>query len=262
MTELKSYQQLEADDLHIGTSVYRSRLIVGTGKYPSEDIAKESIINSGSELVTLALKRYDKNDSNNILRPIGTKKLLPNTAGVLTADEAIRSSKISRELFQTNLIKLEIISSSQDLDPNMKETLIAAKKLVQDGFEVYVYCDRDVNHCLALEDFGCVAIMPLGASIGSGRGFDSINELEALRKKIEQILIVDAGLGAPSEAGRCMEMGFDAVLVNTAIAKADNPPLMAEAFKHAVESGRAAYFAGRIQRSEAGSPSSPTKFLS
>ena len=187
---------------------------------------------------------------------------MPNTAGVLTADEAIRSSKISQELFQTNLIKLEIISSSQNLDPNMEETLIAAKKLVQDGFEVYVYCDRDVNHCLALEDFGCVAIMPLGASIGSGRGFDSINELEALRKKIKQILIVDAGLGAPSEAGLCMEMGFDAVLVNTAIAKADNPPLMAEAFKHAVESGRAAYFAGRIQRSEAGNPSSPTKFLS
>ena len=104
--------------------------------------------------------------------------------------------------------------------------------------------------------------MPLGASIGSGRGFDSINELEALRKKIKQILIVDAGLGAPSEAGLCMEMGFDAVLVNTAIAKADNPPLMAEAFKHAVESGRAAYFAGRIQRSEVGNPSSPTKFLS
>ena len=262
MTKLKSYQQLGEDDLHIGTSVYKSRLIVGTGKYPLENVAKESIINSGAELVTLALKRYNKNDSNNILRPIGTKRLLPNTAGVLTAEEAVRSSKISQELFQTNLIKLEIISSPDNLDPNMEETLIAAKQLVQEGFEVYVYCDRDISNCLALEDFGCAAIMPLGASIGSGRGFDNIDELELLRAKIKQILIVDAGLGAPSEAGLCMEMGFDAVLVNTAIAKADNPPLMAEAFKHAVKAGRAAYFAGRIKRSRGGNPSSPTKFLS
>ena len=262
MTKLKSYLQLEEDSLSIGTSNFSSRLIVGTGKYTSEEVAKQSIINAGSDLVTLALKRYDKNDSNNILKPIGEKKLLPNTAGVLTAEEAIRSARISQDLFQTNLIKLEIISSPSNLDPNMKETLVAAKQLVNEGFEVYAYCDRDLNNCIKLEDFGCVAIMPLGASIGSGRGFDSLKELEILRSKIKQIMIVDAGLGAPSEAGKCMEIGYDAVLVNTAIAKAKNPPLMAEAFKNAVIYGRAAYHAGRIDITNSPNPSSPTKFLS
>ena len=166
MTESKLSQQLEADNLKIGTQVYSSRLIVGTGKYPSEDIAEKAIELSGAELVTLALKRFDKEESSeNILKPIGNRKLLPNTAGALTANEAIRSAYISKELFQTNLLKLEIISSAENLDPNMEETLKAAKSLSKEDFEIYVYCDRDIDSCKKLEDMGCVAIMPLGSSI-------------------------------------------------------------------------------------------------
>ena len=155
---------------------------------------------------------------------MATKKLLPNTAGVLTAEEAVRSAHISKELFKTNLLKLEIISSAQNLDPNMEETLKAAKSLSKEDFEIYVYCDRDIDNCKELEDMGCVAIMPLGSSIGSGRGFDNLSDLEKLRSEISQILIVDAGLGVPSEASKVMEMGYDAVLVNSAIAKAKTRP--------------------------------------
>ena len=259
MTELKSSQQSAEDSLAIGSETFSSRLIVGTGKYPSEQTAKKAIELSGAELVTLALKRFNKEE--NILRPIGTKKLLPNTAGVLTAEEAIRSAHISKELFQTNLLKLEIITSAQNLDPNMEETLKAARKLSKDDFEIYVYCDRDIKNCKELEDLGCVAIMPLGSSIGSGRGFDNLLELEKLRSEISQILIVDAGLGVPSEASKVMEMGYDAVLVNSAIAKAKNPITMAESFRKGVEAGRLAYLAGRIAVSNKSSPSSPTSFL-
>ncbi len=262
MTELKSSQQLAEDSLAIGSETFFSRLIVGTGKYPSEQTAKKAIELSGAELVTLALKRFNKEEkSENILKPIGTKKLLPNTAGVLTAEEAIRSAHISKELFQTNLLKLEIITSAQNLDPNMEETLKAARKLSKDDFEIYVYCDRDIKNCKELEDLGCVAIMPLGSSIGSGRGFDNLLELEKLRSEISQILIVDAGLGVPSEASKVMEMGYDAVLVNSAIAKAKNPITMAESFRKGVEAGRLAYLAGRIAVSNKSSPSSPTSFL-
>tara|TARA_B100000965_G_scaffold334937_1_gene300599 strand:- start:2378 stop:3142 length:765 start_codon:yes stop_codon:yes gene_type:complete len=253
---------LGADSLKIGTHIYSSRLIVGTGKYPSEDIAKKAIDLSGSELVTLALKRFSEEESSeNILRPIGNRRLLPNTAGVLTADDAIRSAHISKELFKTNLLKLEIISSPENLDPNMEETLKAAKYLSNEDFETYVYCDRDVDNCKKFEDMGCVAIMPLGSSIGSGRGFDNLLDLEKLRSEISQVLIVDAGLGVPSEASTVMEMGFDAVLVNSAIAQAKDPTRMAESFKKGVEAGRLAYLAGRIPVSDKAKASSPTSFL-
>lgn len=262
MTESKLSQQLEADSLKIGTQVYSSRLIVGTGKYPSEDIAEKAIELSGAELVTLALKRFDKEESSeNILKPIGNRKLLPNTAGVLTANEAIRSAHISKELFQTNLLKLEIISSAENLDPNMEETLKAAESLSKEDFEIYVYCDRDIDNCKKLEDMGCVAIMPLGSSIGSGRGFDNLVDLEKLRSQISQVLIVDAGLGVPSEASTVMEMGYDAVLVNSAIAQAKDPTRMAESFKKGVQAGRLAYLAGRIPVSDKAKASSPTSFL-
>ena len=262
MTQSKSSQQLGADSLKIGTRTYSSRLIVGTGKYPSEDIAKKAIDLSGSELVTLALKRFsEEQSSENILRPIGNRKLLPNTAGVLTADEAVRSAHISKELFKTNLLKLEIISSAENLDPNMEETLKAAKSLSKEDFEIYVYCDRDIDNCKKLEDMGCVAIMPLGSSIGSGRGFDNLSDLEKLRSEISQILIVDAGLGVPSEASKVMEIGYDAVLVNSAIAKAKDPTKMAKSFKKGVEAGRLSYLAGRIPISDSAKASSPTSFL-
>ena len=262
MTKLKSSQQSAEDSLAIGSETFSSRLIVGTGKYPSEETAKKAIELSGAELVTLALKRFNKDEkSENILRPIGTKKLLPNTAGVLTAEEAVRSAYISKELFQTNLLKLEIITSAQNLDPNMEETLKAARKLSKDDFEIYVYCDRNIDTCKQLEDMGCVAIMPLGSSIGSGRGFDNLIDLEKLRSQISQILIVDAGLGVPSEASTVMEMGYDAVLVNSAIAKAKDPTRMAQSFKKGVEAGRLAYLAGRIPVSNYAQASSPTSFL-
>ncbi len=262
MTESKLSQQLEADSLKIGTQVYSSRLIVVTGKYPSEDIAEKAIELSGAELVTLALKRFDKEESSeNILKSIGNRKLLPNTAGVLTANEAIRSAHISKELFQTSLLKLEIISSAENLDPNMEETLKAAESLSKEDFEIYVYCDRDIDNCKKLEDMGCVAIMPLGSSIGSGRGFDNLVDLEKLRSQISQVLIVDAGLGVPSEASTVMEMGYDAVLVNSAIAQAKDPTRMAESFKKGVQAGRLAYLAGRIPVSDKAKASSPTSFL-
>ena len=250
------------DSLKIGSQVYSSRLIVGTGKYPSEDIASKAINSSGAELVTLAIKRFSQQDArNNVLEVVGDKKLLPNTAGTLDANEALRSAQLSRELFQTNLIKLEIITSSENLDPNMPETIKAAEMMIRDNFQVYVYCDRDLNNCLKLEDLGCVAIMPLGSSIGSGRGFDELDDLILLRKKIKQILIVDAGIGVPSEATRVMELGYDAVLVNSAIAYAKQPILMASAFKNGVESGRKSYLAGRMSISKKSIASSPTKFL-
>ena len=262
MTKSKLSQQLAVDNLKIGSHVYSSRLIVGTGKYPSEDIASKAINSSGAELVTLAIKRFSQQDAkSNILEVIGEKKLLPNTAGTLNAKEALRSAQLSRELFKTNLIKLEIITSSENLDPNMPETIKAAEMMVKDNFEVYVYCDRDLNNCLKLEDFGCVAIMPLGSSIGSGRGFDDLDDLILLRNKIEQILIVDAGIGVPSEAARVMELGYEAVLVNSAIAYAKEPILMASAFKNGVKSGRKTFLAGRMSRSKSSIASSPTKFL-
>ena len=250
------------DSLKIGSHVYSSRLIVGTGKYPSEDIASKAINASGAELVTLAIKRFSQEDArSNILKVIGDKILLPNTAGTLEAKEALRSAQLSRELFQTNLIKLEIITSPENLDPNMSETIKAAEMMVKDDFEVYVYCDRDLTNCLKLEDIGCVAIMPLGSSIGSGRGFDDLDDLIVLRNKIEQILIVDAGIGVPSEAAKVMELGYDAVLVNSAIAYADEPILMASAFKDGVKSGRKSFIAGRMSKSNKPIASSPTKFL-
>tara|TARA_B100001115_G_C15834974_1_gene417322 strand:- start:1304 stop:2062 length:759 start_codon:yes stop_codon:yes gene_type:complete len=250
------------DSLKIGSHVYSSRLIVGTGKYPSEDIASKAINASGAELVTLAIKRFSQEDArSNILKVIGDKILLPNTAGTLEAKEALRSAQLSRELFQTNLIKLEIITSPENLDPNMSETIKAAEMMVKDDFEVYVYCDRDLKNCLKLEDIGCVAIMPLGSSIGSGRGFDDLDDLIVLRNKIEQILIVDAGIGVPSEAAKVMELGYDAVLVNSAIAYADEPIIMASAFKDGVKSGRKSFIAGRMSKSNKPIASSPTKFL-
>ena len=250
------------DSLKIGSHVYSSRLIVGTGKYPSEDIASKAIDASGAELVTLAIKRFSQEDArSNILKVIGDKILLPNTAGTLEAKEALRSAQLSRELFKTNLIKLEIITSPENLDPNMSETIKAAEMMVKDDFEVYVYCDRDLTNCLKLEDIGCVAIMPLGSSIGSGRGFDDLDDLIVLRNKIEQILIVDAGIGVPSEAAKVMELGYDAVLVNSAIAYADEPILMASAFKDGVKSGRKSFIAGRMSKSNKPIASSPTKFL-
>ena len=262
MTKSKLSQQLVVDNLKIGSHIYSSRLIVGTGKYTSEDIASKAINSSGAELVTLAIKRFSQHDAiSNILEVIGDKKVLPNTAGTLNAKEALRSAQLSRELFKTNLIKLEIITSSENLDPNMPETIKAAEMMVKDNFEVYVYCDRDLNNCLKLEDLGCVAIMPLGSSIGSGRGFDDLDDLILLRNKIEQILIVDAGIGVPSEAARVMELGYDAVLVNSAIAYAKEPILMASAFKNGVKSGRKTFLAGRMSRSKNSIASSPTKFL-
>ena len=262
MTKSKLSQQLAVDSLKIGSHVYSSRLIVGTGKYPSEDIASKAIDASGAELVTLAIKRFSQEDArSNILKVIGDKILLPNTAGTLEAKEALRSAQLSRELFQTNLIKLEIITSPENLDPNMSETIKAAEMMVKDDFEVYVYCDRDLKNCLKLEDIGCVAIMPLGSSIGSGRGFDDLDDLIVLRNKIEQILIVDAGIGVPSEAAKVMELGYDAVLVNSAIAYADEPIIMASAFKDGVKSGRKSFIAGRMSKSNKPIASSPTKFL-
>ena len=262
MTKSKLSQQLAVDSLKIGSHVYSSRLIVGTGKYPSEDIASKAIDASGAELVTLAIKRFSQEDArSNILKVIGDKILLPNTAGTLEAKEALRSAQLSRELFKTNLIKLEIITSPENLDPNMSETIKAAEMMVKDDFEVYVYCDRDLTNCLKLEDIGCVAIMPLGSSIGSGRGFDDLDDLIVLRNKIEQILIVDAGIGVPSEAAKVMELGYDAVLVNSAIAYADEPIIMASAFKDGVKSGRKSFIAGRMSKSNKPIASSPTKFL-
>ncbi|KPA54522.1 thiazole synthase [Photobacterium leiognathi subsp. mandapamensis] len=246
--------------LTIADKTFTSRLFTGTGKYANRDVMAESILATGSELVTMALKRVNIAErDDDILAPLiqAGVNLLPNTSGAKNAKEAIFAAQLAREALGTNWLKLEIHPDPKYLMPDPIETLKAAEQLVKEGFVVLPYCHADPVLCKRLEEVGCAAVMPLGAPIGSNKGLVSRNFLRIIIDQAQVPVVVDAGIGAPSHAAEAMEMGADAVLVNTAIAAASDPIAMGRAFKLAVESGRMAYeagLAGKVNRAIASSP--------
>ncbi len=253
------------EPLVIAGKSYASRLLVGTGKYKDFDETRRAVEASGADIVTVAIRR------TNIGQDAGQPSLLdalpparytylPNTAGCYTAEEAIRTLRLARELLDGHaLVKLEVLGDAHTLYPNVVETLKAAEVLIRDGFQVMVYTSDDPIIAQRLQDLGCVAIMPLASLIGSGMGILNPWNLRIMRDRIQVPLIVDAGVGTASDAAIAMELGCDGVLMNTAIAGAQNPVLMAEAMKLAVDAGRRAYLAGRMAKKiYTASPSSPT----
>jgi len=255
------------DFLNISGKTYKSRLLVGTGKYKDFQETRSAIEASGAEIVTVAIRRTNiGQDSSqpNILDFLSPDKftILPNTAGCYSAEQAIRTCKLAREMLGgKNLVKLEVLEDKETLYPNMPETLRAAKDLVEDGFKVMVYCSDDPIQAKELERLGCVSVMPLASPIGSGLGIQNPHNIEMILSNADVPIIVDAGVGTASDASIAMELGCAGVLMNTAIAKADKPILMAEAMKKAVESGRQAYLAGRMKKKNLASASSPEKGL-
>lgn len=251
--------------LKIADKIFESRLFTGTGKYSNSSLMMDSIVASESELVTLALRRIDTDTQrDDILTPLLARKinLLPNTSGAKGAKEAIFAAHLLREALGTNWIKLEIHPDPKYLMPDPIETLVAAEQLVKDGFVVMPYCHADPVLCKRLEEVGCAAVMPLGAPIGTNKGLSSEEFLKIIIEQSRVPVIVDAGIGAPSHAARAMEMGADAVLVNTAIASANDPIQMATAFKYAVQAGRLAYTSGLGSVNEQAVATSPlTSFL-
>jgi len=247
------------DTLVIAGREFRSRLITGTGKYESFDTMRDAIDASGCEIVTVAVRRIDLDspgDDITSFMPEGIL-LLPNTAGCETADEAIRIARLARAGGLPDWIKLEVIPDRRYLLPDPVETLRAAAALVEDGFTVLPYVFPDPVLQKRLEEVGCAAVMPLAAPIGSGRGLKLRYSIQLMAEQAEVPLVVDAGLGAPSHAAEAMELGADAVLVNTAIAQSRDPAAMARAFRLGVEAGRAAFVAGIIDEREEAAPSSP-----
>jgi thiazole synthase len=249
------------DLLTIGRHTFRSRLFVGTGKYKDVDETRRALDESGAEVVTVALRRVNLKErgegSMMSLLTSGKYALLPNTAGCFTADEAVRTCRLARELGVGELVKLEVIGDPRTLFPDNEATLAAAKTLVAEGFTVLPYCIDDPIVCRKLADAGCAAVMPLAAPIGSGLGIRNPVNLMIIREEAKVPVIVDAGVGTASDAAYAMELGCDGVLMNTAIAGAKDPILMAGAMRDAVRAGRSAYLAGRIPRKLHASASSP-----
>lgn len=263
---LSSIEPLKNDTFQIGSRTFSSRLLVGTGKYKDLQQTGEAIEASGAEIVTVAIRRTNigqHSDQPNLLDVISPEKytILPNTAGCFDADTAIRTCQLARELLDGhNLVKLEVLGDQETLYPNVTQTLIAAQKLIDDGFEVMVYTSDDPIVAKELASMGCVAIMPLGSLIGSGLGLLNPHNLSLIieNTKAHNIpVLVDAGVGAASDAAIAMELGCDGVLMNSAIAHASNPVLMAQAMKHAIWAGRASYLAGRMPKRKMAVPSSP-----
>ena len=250
------------DTLTLYDSHFNSRFLLGTALYRSPAQMSEAIKASGSEFITLSLRRQNPQHNDGeafwqLIKDTGCK-LLPNTAGCKSAKEAINLAEMSRELFATDWIKLEVIGDDYNLQPDPFELVIAAKELIKRGFKVLPYCTDDLILCLRLRDAGCQVLMPWGAPIGTGQGLLNKYHLQSLRERITDIpLIIDAGLGSPSQAAAALEMGYDAVLLNTAVAKADDPALMAKAFSLAIRAGRSAYLAGLMQRRQTATPSTP-----
>jgi len=252
------------EKLKIGSSEFSSRLFTGTGKFSSNKLMGEAIVESASELVTVALKRVDVKDDEDISSFLDYDhiKLLPNTSGVRDAKEAILSAELAREALETNLLKLEIHPDPKYLMPDPIETLKATEALAKLGFEVYPYIHADPVLCKRLEEVGAVAVMPLGAPIGSNKGLKTRDFLEIIIEQSNVPVVVDAGIGSPSHAAEAMELGADAVLVNTAIAVSPDPVRMAKAFKMAVEAGRLAFEAKLAKPVDHAIASSPlTSFL-
>jgi thiazole synthase len=253
------------DKLTIGPYTFGSRLFVGTGKYKDLAETEAAIRASGAEVVTVALRRVDLKTRGEgsmwgVLDRLKST-VLPNTAGCYTADDALRTARLARELLDTPLVKLEVIGDEKTLFPDNEATLEAARVLVKEGFVVLPYCIDDPIVCRKLADLGCAAVMPLAAPIGSGLGIRNPHNLAIIREQTKLPLIVDAGVGTASDAARAMELGCDGVLMNTAIAGARNPVLMAEAMREGVSGGRKAFLAGRIDKKLYATASSPVTGL-
>ena len=249
----------------IAGRTFRSRLIVGTGKYPSNVVMAQAHEASGADMVTVAVRRVNVTDRSreSLLDYIDTDRMfiLPNTAGCYTADEAVRTAHLAREAGLSNWVKLEVIGDERTLFPDNEALLVATHQLVKDGFVVLPYTNDDPIACRKLEDAGAAAVMPLGAPIGSGLGIQNVNNMRIIREFARVPMIVDAGVGTASDAALALELGADAVLMNTAIAGAQEPAAMATAMKHAVVAGRLAFLAGRIARKMYATASSPVEGL-
>lgn len=253
---IKKHESAEDDDLlkdetlKIGKYTFKSRLIIGTGKYPDFKTMKESLEVSGAEIVTVAVRRIDFSEKENVLSYIDLDRftLLPNTAGCYTAEDAVNTLLLTRELsvFRTDLVKLEVIGDAKTLYPDNEELLKAAKILVKEGFTVMPYMMDDPVLAKKLEDIGCPVVMPLASPIGSGLGIRNPYNIKIIKESVSIPVIVDAGVGTASDACKTMELGVDGILINTAIAGAKNPAGMAVAMKQAVNAGRLAYLSGRI----------------
>ena len=253
------------DSLIIADKTFASRLVVGTGKYSSPSVMVRAHEASGADMITVAVRRVNISDrtKESLLDYIDTSKyfVLPNTAGCYNADEAIRTARLGREAGLSNWVKLEVIGDERTLFPDNEELIVATRTLVLDGFVVLPYTSDDPVVCRKLEDVGAAAVMPLGAPIGSGMGIQNVNNIRIIREFARVPLIVDAGVGTASDAALAMELGADGVLMNTAIAGAQDPVAMAEAMKLAVQAGRLAYRAGRIPRRLYANASSPVEGL-
>lgn len=247
----------------IANKTLQSRLFIGSALYPSPAIMKEAIKYSGAEVVTVSLRRQGSSKTSgesfwSIIRSLGLE-VLPNTAGCHSAKEAVTIAQMSREIFETNWVKLEVIGDQYNLQPDPYETVAAAKILIKEGFEVFPYTTDDLVVAKRLADAGCQILMPWGSPIGSGKGLMNPYNLRTLREQFPTLkLVVDAGIGKPSHAITAMELGYDAVLLNSAVALAQEPVAMARAFALAVEAGRLGYEAGAMQEREFASPSTPT----
>lgn len=251
-----------SDTLQIGHLALGSRLIMGTSRYPNPQVMLDALEASGTELVTVAIRRVNLRDTSDesfleLLQGHGYH-LLPNTAGCYTAREAILVAHLAREALETDRIKLEVIGDDETLLPDVEQLLKAARQLIDDGFQVYAYSNDDPITCRKLADLGCASVMPLASPIGSGQGIINPYNLQLIRESVDATpLIVDAGIGTASDAAKAMELGYDGVLLNTAVSDAQHPVMMATAMRRAVEGGRLAYCAGRIPRRFYAQASSP-----
>jgi len=253
------------EDFIISGKKYKSRLILGTGKYKSFEETAKAINAAEVEIVTVAVRRVNVTNTKEpmLVDFLDPKKItyLPNTAGCYTAEEALRTLRLARDAGGWNLVKLEVLGDKETLYPNMIETIDALKVLKKENFDVMVYSSDDPILCKQLEDMGAAAIMPLGSLIGSGRGIQNRFNISIIKNQAKVPVIVDAGIGCASDAAIAMELGCDGVLINTAVAEAKNPILMAEAMKDAVIAGRKSFIAGRIKKKVSANPSSPFEGL-
>ncbi len=260
---VQTLQSTARDPLVIAGKAYASRLLVGTGKYKDLDETRRAVEASGAQIVTVAIRRTNIGQkpgepSLTEALPPSTYTYLPNTAGCYSAEDAVRTCRLARELLDGHdLVKLEVLGDEKTLYPDIPQTLKAAEILIKDGFKVMVYTTDDPIVAKRLGEMGCVAVMPLAAPIGSGLGIRNPYNIRFIVEEAKVPVLVDAGVGTASDAAIAMELGCDGVLMNTAIAAAQNPVLMASAMKKAVEAGREAYLAGRMPRKQYGSPSSP-----